>query len=261
MHIRMRCSGGGGGGDGDGGSFLDAVELVPLTERDGVVGGGGDGGMHIPMGGGPSSGGGGGRDDDDALPLAASFDMRSGGGGGPCGPGETPYVRRSEGGAGGGPRAGTLRAVFAQLWRLWAAVVLNFVVTFFVFPGLLSVLPYRGDFGTGEFASEGWWPILLIMVFNLGDVGGRMLSGRFSRVSPACVLVRAAICISRMGRPLGVCVPPCALGDMHFPYGPPIGHMHSPYGPPAGRVRVPVRVLAAHACASARFRVRRWRLV
>ncbi|KAK3279206.1 hypothetical protein CYMTET_12898 [Cymbomonas tetramitiformis] len=60
---------------------------------------------------------------------------------------------------------------FALLWRPIVGVGLNFLVTLTLFPGLTSQLE-SNEFGL----RHGWWPVLLITEFNVGDMLGKWVT-------------------------------------------------------------------------------------
>ena len=68
----------------------------------------------------------------------------------------------------------SLRGLLPRLWDLWAVLVLNFAVTFFVMPLTFSV-PYVGQvariaaFAPPADAAHAWWSIILFACYNVGD--------------------------------------------------------------------------------------------
>lgn len=72
-----------------------------------------------------------------------------------------------------------MRAWLAAMWRvleaIWPgalAVLLNFVATFLVLPGVMASIPYRGGYEPFQ-KDGGWWTVSLFALFSTGDLLGR----------------------------------------------------------------------------------------
>lgn len=72
-----------------------------------------------------------------------------------------------------------VRAWLAAMWRvieaIWPgalAVLLNFVATFLVLPGVMASIPYRGGYEPFQ-QDGGWWTVSLFALFSTGDLLGR----------------------------------------------------------------------------------------
>lgn len=76
-----------------------------------------------------------------------------------------------------------------------------FFVTFLLFPGVYLSVDYRGDFGKSFawMSKNGWWPVVLILNFNVFDTLSRMLAPKFTFITfkmlPIAVLVRALLIV------------------------------------------------------------------
>jgi equilibrative nucleoside transporter 1/2/3 len=92
----------------------------------------------------------------------------------PTGKGEEASPAPATLGRGGCSRA---MATLAKVWRGALGVFLVYIATFIVFPGVMTAIPYRGGFGPSAawLGSRGWWPILLLLLFNTFDTMGRVL--------------------------------------------------------------------------------------
>jgi hypothetical protein len=89
--------------------------------------------------------------------------------------------------------AGWLRGVWRVLRHIWPAtlaVLVNFVGTFLIIPGVIASIPYRGASEMVR-ADTGWWTVTLFLIFSLGDLAGRLLAGYTPRLSGRAVLVYA----------------------------------------------------------------------
>ena len=72
----------------------------------------------------------------------------------------------------------SLTAVLGKAWKELASVFLVFFVTFLLFPNVIVRKPvYRHQLGAGSeyLASDGWWPTVLLALFNVADTVGRSL--------------------------------------------------------------------------------------
>lgn len=63
--------------------------------------------------------------------------------------------------------------IVKSIWPFALTEVLIFIMTFSVFPGEISVIPYQGTIKALDFLGETWWSIVLITCFNVFDLCGR----------------------------------------------------------------------------------------
>lgn len=74
-------------------------------------------------------------------------------------------------------------ALLRQLLLPISSLILTFVCTFMVFPGLIASVPYKGGGGFSSLGEPGEWFIVQLLVFGVSDVVGRGLTS-CSRVAP-----------------------------------------------------------------------------
>jgi len=55
-----------------------------------------------------------------------------------------------------------------------------FTATFFVFPGEVVAVKYAGTVGLNGLSKAGWWPVILLTAFQIGDTTGRSLPAVFT---------------------------------------------------------------------------------
>lgn len=81
-------------------------------------------------------------------------------------------------------------AVLRKTWRGVVGVFLIYTCTFMLFPGLMDTIPYRGGLGARAewISSNGWWPVLLLAIFNVADTVGRMAPARVICLSEASLV-------------------------------------------------------------------------
>jgi hypothetical protein len=84
------------------------------------------------------------------------------------------------------PSAAAWCADFSRVLRVVAipagVLLANFVATFLPFPALLASVPYKGSVPGGVIsaftADDGWWFVVLLLVYGVFDVAGRLFAGR-----------------------------------------------------------------------------------
>ena len=109
-------------------------------------------------------------------------------------------------GAGAPLRAGLcgapgLHAALLHRLRLpLASLVLTFVATFCVFPGLIASVPYKGGGGgggEGGLAAAGEWFIVQLLVFGVSDAGARGCAARSAAGAPPSQAALLAYALAR----------------------------------------------------------------
>jgi hypothetical protein len=80
--------------------------------------------------------------------------------------------------------------VLRQIWPATLAVLVNFIGTFLIIPGVIASIPYRGASEMVR-ADTAWWTVALFLIFSLGDLAGRLLAGYTPRLSGLAVLAYA----------------------------------------------------------------------
>jgi equilibrative nucleoside transporter 1/2/3 len=84
---------------------------------------------------------------------------------------------KADGGACSRLGLGRIPLLLQQAGVPLASVFFAFLITFIVFPGEIDQIPYYGTMGGKAALSKGeWWPILLLLEFNIFDTLGRSLS-------------------------------------------------------------------------------------
>lgn len=84
----------------------------------------------------------------------------------------------------------SLTNMFRELWKEALSVYLVFATTFAVFPSVIFSLKYSGGFGDlTALVENGWWPIILVAIFNIFDTLGRVLASYLIDVMSSNVLL------------------------------------------------------------------------
>uniref|UniRef100_A0A7S1C545 Uncharacterized protein n=1 Tax=Bicosoecida sp. CB-2014 TaxID=1486930 RepID=A0A7S1C545_9STRA len=81
--------------------------------------------------------------------------------------------------------------IVRKIWPYALVEVLIFVMTFSVFPGEISQIPYQGTVHGMSVLGQGWWPIVLITCFNCFDLTGRSLAGMATIWTRKTILIPA----------------------------------------------------------------------
>ena len=148
----LEASGGGGGGSEEGGAEAESARLL-TREASSLSSSGSSGALR--------------QDGSAAHPEAPPSPSKAWDGQGAAA-GATPAA----------PAQPSLTAVLGKAWKELASVFLVFFVTFLLFPNVIVRKPvYRHELGAGSeyLASDGWWPTVLLALFNVADTVGRSL--------------------------------------------------------------------------------------
>ena len=134
------------------------------------------------IGGGRGGRGGGGGDEvdvelSDGGALKRGFDGGGGGGGG----GGRGGARRRDASASASATASGVWSILRDTWPHAYSVAVIYAVTLSIFPGFLAE-------DVSSDALGDWYPVVLITVFNLSDVVGKMSPGWFPRLASSDLL-------------------------------------------------------------------------